>query len=358
MASASLLFASFLPNHIMLRLWPNTNDPQLTPKASEKNPFELAQAHTHHHTHTLSPRPYPCSPGAQTPTGVHPLLCAAPVSPYLQMSSTQGSFSLNPDLTPTLSHPPAFASAQPTTHLSLHAPVFNMQQPPPGKKSSMLSSSSSKKTSPSSSSSRSTSSTAATSVASAPAQAPAPSSAVSRGQLHVKLLQARALTVRGSHARPYVVVQFENNEFVSRDPIPETEREVKGAPTNLSRQSSSNAINALGAIGYRDAKRRSKESKESPPSSLVPTASRALHPSASSSSTAPPPSSGITTGLFGRLSPHNPVWKHEVTFDVTDEESLLRLNIYDRAAQDQGFTGTVQIKPVLVHDHTVDQWYK
>jgi hypothetical protein len=44
--------------------------------------------------------------------------------------------------------------------------------------------------------------------------------------------------------------------------------------------------------------------------------------------------------------------------DVTDEESLLRLNIYDRAAQDQGFLGTVQIKPVLVHDHTVDQWYK
>lgn len=315
MASASLLLASFLPNHIMLRLWPNNNDPQLTPKASEKNPFEHAQAHAHHHS--LSHRPYPCSPGPQTPTSVHPLLAAAPLSPYLQMSSTQGSVSLNPDLTPTLSHPPAFASAQPTTHLSLHAPVFNMQQPPPGKKSSMLTSSSSTKTSPSSSSSRSTSSTAATSVASAPPQAPAPSSAVSRGQLHVKLLQARALTVRGSQARPYVVVQFENNEFVSRDPIPETEREVKGAPTNLSRQPSSNAINALGAIGYRDAKRRSKESKDSsPPSSLVAAATRVLHPTAASSSTAPPSSSGITTGLFGRLSPHNPVWKHEVTLYV------------------------------------------
>lgn len=315
MASAALLLASFLPNHIMLRLWPNTVDAQLTPKASEKNPFEHAQ------THSPSQRQYPCSPGPQTPTGVHPLLAAAPLSPYLQMSSTQGSVSLNSDLTPGLSHPPAFASAQPTTHLSLHAPVFNMQQPPPGKKLSMLTSSSSAKTSPSSSSSRSTSSTAATSVASAPAQAPAPSSAVSRGQLHVKLLQARALSVRGSHARPYVVVQFENNEFVSRDPIPETEREVKGAPTNLSRQSSSNAINALGAIGYRDAKRRSKESKDSPPSSLVAAATRSLHPSSSTG----PPSSGITTGLFGRLSPHNPVWKHEVSLYVYAPSTALSI---------------------------------
>ena len=44
--------------------------------------------------------------------------------------------------------------------------------------------------------------------------------------------------------------------------------------------------------------------------------------------------------------------------DVTSEEAIITLNCYDRAVPDQGFLGTVQIKPVLIHDHTVDQWYK
>ncbi|KAJ3486454.1 hypothetical protein NLJ89_g11807 [Agrocybe chaxingu] len=202
-----------------------------------------------------------------------------------------------------------------------------------------------------------------------------PQPALSRGQIHVKLIQARGLNVRSIHARPYVVVQFEQNEFVSRDPIPETDREVKGTAVNLSRQTSSNAINALGAIeskaAIRDASRKNSKgsSKDpSPSSSLVPKAlSAAAHssqppPSPSSafthSTTATSPSSGIANGLFARLSAHNPVWKHEVSFDVTSEESLITFNVYDRSLSDQGFLGTLQIKPVLVHDHTVDQWYK
>jgi hypothetical protein len=44
--------------------------------------------------------------------------------------------------------------------------------------------------------------------------------------------------------------------------------------------------------------------------------------------------------------------------DVTSQESLITFNVYDRAVEDQGFLGTVQIKPVLIHDHTVDQWHK
>ena len=44
--------------------------------------------------------------------------------------------------------------------------------------------------------------------------------------------------------------------------------------------------------------------------------------------------------------------------DVTSEESAITFNVYDRAVEDLGFLGTVQIKPVLIHDHTVDQWYK
>ena len=44
--------------------------------------------------------------------------------------------------------------------------------------------------------------------------------------------------------------------------------------------------------------------------------------------------------------------------DVTSEDSAVTFNIYDRAANDLGFLGMVQIKPVLINDHTVDQWYK
>ncbi|TFK27061.1 AGC/Akt protein kinase [Coprinopsis marcescibilis] len=176
---------------------------------------------------------------------------------------------------------------------------------------------------------------------------PAPPLSASRGQIHVKLIQAKGLSVRSQHARPYVVVQFEQNEFVSRDPTDEADKEVKGIPTaissppspSLSRDTSSSALSALGAI---HAKANQKHSHLHPP---PPTASRTSSASSLSS-------------LFGRLPPHNPVWKHEVSFDVTSEDSLITFNVYDRAASDQGFLGTVQIKPVLVHDHTVDQWFK
>ncbi|KAF9485394.1 kinase-like protein [Pholiota conissans] len=210
-----------------------------------------------------------------------------------------------------------------------------MQQPPLGKKSAP-----------------STSTSTSTSTSSSSSSSP-PQVATSKGQLHVKLIQARALNVRSIHARPYVVVQFEQNEFVSRDPIPESDKEVKGTPVNLSRQTSSNAISALGKAVALDAKRKnSKGSKDtSPSSSLVAAATRALMP--------PSASSGLSNGLLGgRLSAHNPVWKHQVSFDVTSEESVITLNVYDRAVSDQGFLGTVQIKPLLIHDHTVDQWYK
>ncbi|KAF8204937.1 Pkinase-domain-containing protein [Pholiota molesta] len=326
-----------LPDHnhlvlTMLRLWPSSppaND-QLTPRPAhlEKNPFNdlpLARPHS--------------SPGPQTPTSVHPLL-AAGSSPLLPSSAYGGSAAS--DLTPLASPFGPFTSAQPTTHLSIHAPDFKMQQPPLGKKSA-----------PSTSTSTSTSTSSASSAT--PSTTP-PQVATSKGQLHVKLIQSRGLNVRSIHAKPYVVVQFEQNEFVSRDPIAETDKEVKGTPVNLSRQTSSNAISALGAIGSKaaahDAKRKSsKGSKEiSPSSSLVSAASRAL---------LSPSAGGISNGLLGgRLSAHNPVWKHEVSFDVTSEESLITLNVYDRAVSDQGFLGTIQIKPLLIHDHTVDQWYK
>ncbi|KZT12553.1 serine/threonine protein kinase [Laetiporus sulphureus 93-53] len=162
----------------------------------------------------------------------------------------------------------------------------------------------------------------------------------SQGQIHVKLIEARGLNVRSSQSRPYVVVQFEQNEFVSREPTDEMASEVKGVPT-VSRTSSSTAISALGALAGRSSSAHGGTAG-SPTSH-----NGALKPS------------GVANGLFGsRISAQNPVWKHEVTFDVTSDMSMITVNVYDRSVSDPGFLGTTQIKPVLRHDHEVDQWYK
>ncbi|KAF8897307.1 kinase-like domain-containing protein [Infundibulicybe gibba] len=212
---------------------------------------------------------------------------------------------------------------------------------------------------------KSVSNLSATAASASSSNGSAPQANSSKGQIHVKLIQARGLNVRAMHARPYVVVQFEQNEFVSRDPTDETDKEVKGTATNLSRNGSSNAVSALGAIGSKAAAaidaatKRSRGSPNTSPASSI----------SSGKSGAPPPpppppfllrtnSNGAPPSLFGRINAHNPVWKHEVSFDVTSEESLITFNVYDRSVSDQGFLGTVQIKPVLIHDHTVDHWYK
>ena len=177
-----------------------------------------------------------------------------------------------PDLTPLLS-----------TQLSLHAPEFNMQQPPPSRKEPSMSSLSSSSTSP-------------------------PHTSTSKGQIHVKLIQARSLNVRSIHARPYVVVQFEQNEFVSRDPTNETDKEVKGVATTLSRINSSNSIITLAPIESKLIEKQRAKSANSSPSSSISSKS-----------------SGIANGFFGRLSPHNPVWKHQVSLYALHDPCL-----YDR----------------------------
>ncbi|OSC96821.1 Pkinase-domain-containing protein [Trametes coccinea BRFM310] len=181
-----------------------------------------------------------------------------------------------------------------------------------------------------------------TTPASSSAASSSQPSGPSKGQIHVKLIQARGLNVRSASSRPYVVVQFEQNEFVSRDPTDETDKEVKGVATNLSRNSSSTALSALGAISEKAKANGSARSSQQPtPSSSLGAGKSQL------------------AGLFGsRISAHNPVWKHEVSFDVTSEQSVVTLSVYDRSQSEHAFLGSVQIKPALVHEHTVDQWYK
>lgn len=287
---------SYLPSliipKVMIKLWPS--DTLVTPKPSpgaggpqEKNPFDG----------TTTPTP-------STPTIHHPLLNPSSHSHYFPSTSPATSpnspaGAIHPDQsspTPasTLGSSP---SALPTTKLTINAPEFKMQQPPP---SSSKTATSMPSVAPSSLAPATI--TTSTSINSSTSSSPQP--AASRGQIHVKLIQARALNVHSPEARPYVVVQFEQNEFVSREPTDESDREVKGTPSRPS-----NAVSVLGAINAKaaalDTSKRGKNSTNpSPPSSIG---------SRQSSTISVASSSGAPTGLFSRLSAHNPVWKHEVS---------------------------------------------
>ena len=188
----------------------------------------------------------------------------------------------------------AFAAAIPTPQISLHAPDPLMRNT---KKSSQLSNTMENKSKTPSSSTPSTTRTSS-SASSSPSQSSGPPVS-SKGQIHVKLISACGLTITSVHARPYVVVQFEQNEFISRDPTDEMDKEVKGTATALSRTSSSNA-GATNAVGAQRSAGKSRISS-SPTSS-------ALSPPPAPSNPHP-----TTQSLFGRLSAHNPMWKHEVS---------------------------------------------
>jgi len=168
----------------------------------------------------------------------------------------------------------------------------------------------------------------------------------SRGQLHVKLIGARGLNVSSPRARPYVVVQFEQSEFVSREPIAETDTPVRGVPVALSRVSSAlNVTTTTSGI--------SRTLAGATPGSSV--------SSGSSNGGQPSNGNGLLTpnpGLLGAVSAHNPVWKHEVAFDVTQDNTPITFSVYDRQDDNEAFLGILEMKPVLKHDHSVDQWMK
>ena len=265
----------------MLKLW--TTD-QTTPKASaiDRNPFDAphlsdagsprtptsAAAHRHHHLLNAQPPPNGPGTGALTPLELGPL--------------TPGA----------ASNFAAVAATLPTTQLSLKPPDFKMKQPPQPRQQS-------RDDSP------------------APSSSSVPSNTSAKGQLHVKLIQARGLHVQSANARPYVVVQFEQNEFVSREPTSESEKEVKGVATNMSRNGSSTALSALGAISIGKAFEAAARARAAvTPSSSVSSGKSSISAKRSFDGSN---WSGYTSGtatpgvVFGGLSAHHPVWKHEVS---------------------------------------------
>lgn len=348
-----------------LKLWSKSFVEQLTPKASqtnkkseETNPWDSPNLSNLSNVSPPSPASThePITPGATEPLTPsvggyhHALLGKSPGLGGAQVTASPASPGGAQALPPSLSlQPPSF-----------HAPpAFNMSLPPTKK--------SQNSTTKPTAESRPPLFRQTTAVPVKDNNSQATAVGPSKGQIHVKLIAARNLNVRSLTARPYVVVVFENNEFVSRDPTGDDAKELKGVATNLSRTSSSNAISALGKAQAQDAARRNASPAPSG-------ASVSSHRSSGSSGS----SNGLQLGA--RMSSTNPVWKHEVSLcashchsyrvpradidflalisDVTSEESTIAFNVYDRSEECQTYLGTVQYKPVLIHDHTVDQWFR
>ncbi|RSH90807.1 hypothetical protein EHS25_009982 [Saitozyma podzolica] len=175
-----------------------------------------------------------------------------------------------------------------------------------------------------------------------------------RGTLNVKLISARGLAVSNSanvQPEPYVVMQFEQNEFVSRAPHPVTSHTSVPfttstaqpmAPGNLTRSSSGLGVGTI-SRAFAEAMGRGKK-KEGGEGSGAQTP-RAEEAAGGSS-------------WLGKPGPGDPVWKEEVSFDLTSSNSALHVSVYDRSREGEGFLGMLDIKPVLKDGYTLDGWYK
>ncbi|GAA5967205.1 hypothetical protein JCM3765_001736 [Sporobolomyces pararoseus] len=253
--------------------------------------------------------------------------------------------------------------------------------------------------------------------------------AAPRGKLLVKLISARHLSPPSLRARPYVVVSFDQNEFVSREPIHEEGEEVTGLARPLTTTSKTTVENGAGNAvegegsksplpdysggklplpatpggglnpgeeGY-DEQEQSKQSQEPSSASLSrsPASSglgrkleefgKSNNSNGSQSASPKPPKLELdlsapapprtsldeaktptgaghepTDGLMGggdAEMAYNPTWKHEVYFDVMNEKSPLVLQIYDRSIEEECFLGFAELRPKLVNNHTIDQWF-
>ncbi|GAA6028306.1 hypothetical protein JCM8097_006967 [Rhodosporidiobolus ruineniae] len=259
-----------------------------------------------------------------------------------------------------------------------------------------------------------------------------------RGKLLVKLIQARGLSAPSVASRPYVVVTFDNNEFVSREPIHEEGEEAvgvakpkppqlvalqeQGKPEGLvpsalpatpgggpnPGEKDGPAVAITGAGGEALSVPRAPPSVGASPLSKSPSSGigRSLEeyrngaasgsreggagggagaaggdPNATPQKPARPtllpvntsvwsptddpttptgapsePQRGILGGADADMA-YNPTWKHEVFFDVMNEKSVLQVQIYDRSIEEEMFLGITEIRPKLVNNHIVDQWF-
>ena len=199
--------------------------PKAQPPGQEKNPFDAL-------------------PDPKAPKGEH--------GTTNERSTSSSSGLLTPGYTPGVMP----LAGVPTTSVTRTAPDFTMKLPPPKPKTR-----------------------SDTQDGRAAGGAPV-------GYLRVRLIEARNLSVASKQeSRPYVVVQFDKNEFIGEE-FEASDSDAEGA--------------------------------------------------------------GKST---------NPIWQHEVTFDVTSNDQVLYLSVYDRVGNREDLIGMRELHPRLVHRSSTNQWY-
>lgn len=189
-----------------------------------------------------------------------------------------------------------------------------------------------------------------------------------KGTLRIKIVAGRNLAITNptpedaaadssGRPEPYVVIQFEQNEFVSRPAhLPTPPPSVpsgsgkSGKPTT-SRSSSYGPSLGIGSISraFADAARRNKSgSKKGTPGGSGATTPKNAEGSGTGSA-------GSWLGQGGAMA--DPVWKEEVSFDLTSSSSLIYVSVYDRSKAGEGFLGGREIKPAIRDGSVVDNWF-
>ncbi|KAJ3042465.1 hypothetical protein HDV00_007235 [Rhizophlyctis rosea] len=128
-----------------------------------------------------------------------------------------------------------------------------------------------------------------------------PQTPPAKGRLFIKVVEARNLLVKSNNSRPYCVVEFEKNEFVTKEAV------------STGAQNGHGHANGFGA--------------------------------------GQDPNGGF-----------NPVWKHEATFDVSRPDGEVTISIWDRNVQNPGegepFLGMMKIRPPRINGKVHDNWFR
>ncbi|CDZ98171.1 protein kinase sch9 [Phaffia rhodozyma] len=341
----------------MLKFWPSGPSDQVTPKASAQpqvNPFEQM---------VPSPATAVPSQGQQ-----HQVQLQHSHPPSLLRTPTATEFAVprgNPAKSGTTTAPP-------TTSLSIHPPDFRTATPPLRRMPTTPQPASPKSNlAPpfhtaqffqglSLNPSPSATPTAVSFGANTPVSRPPSPGSHPRGRLTIKLMEGRRLNIPPegeATANPYVVLSFEGNDFVSRDPIEShDEPAVKGHPVSTpgaGPPSAGGGLLGMGSISRAfDLAARSRNSSKVKLTLPGGRENGATTPKAGTA--------GKTEWLTStpRSSAKDPVWKHEVTFDLVSDQSLLYMTVYDRGQQGEGFLGIRAISTVCRPGFVVDQWFK
>ncbi|KAL9050031.1 MAG: hypothetical protein Q9162_006881 [Coniocarpon cinnabarinum] len=144
-----------------------------------------------------------------------------------------------------------------------------------------------------------------------------------KGKLAVSISSGRGLR---PSSQPYVICQFQSNEYISKGPRSDSDATNDSSPNSLRAlpmQRSDSGTGRAMAIPM-----RSRQSSHT----------------------------GINSKEQESMT--EPVWNHDATFDVVGDDTELDVSVYDHS-RSEAFLGHVRFSPQLTHEGTVlDQWFK